>query len=354
MGGGGGEQCYLYRDLGRGSYGGDIFCLQQALKKEVRAPELQMQLQLQLRAGGRVRLAPTRGAPAARHTGAPRPKTPRWETKPRRGALGGRTGGEGRRGKGGGGRRAAAGAEQRRPDIRRRRRVPGRSRRGARRIPVRRWCRGVGCASQGTGGVEGGGCGGAAPRCCAARQFSRDASAAGAGARQGGRRGVNGRARRCIGPKRGSAAVPGRCGAGKRASCGRGEAPRQQMQMLLLAQWFPVPLRKRLRPQNGQSTQRAALAQDGALSVRGVAPRALPLLHAPPRRLTRRTRPAPTSLRATSAAHRAPSMARRRSLRWRRGRRRWGCSRPRYVWQNRAALGEISDGPWWSQIRAGT
>ena len=128
-----------------------------------------MQLQLQLRAGGRVRLAPTRGAPAARHTGAPRPKTPRWETKPRRGALGGRTGGEGRRGKGGGGRRAAAGAEQRRPDIRRRRRVPGRSRRGARRIPVRRWCRGVGCASQGTGGVEGGGCGGAAPRCLARR-----------------------------------------------------------------------------------------------------------------------------------------------------------------------------------------
>lgn len=32
---GSGEQCYLYRDLGRGAYGGDVFCLQEALKKEV-------------------------------------------------------------------------------------------------------------------------------------------------------------------------------------------------------------------------------------------------------------------------------------------------------------------------------
>uniref|UniRef100_A0A7R9TVS4 Peptidoglycan binding-like domain-containing protein n=1 Tax=Prasinoderma coloniale TaxID=156133 RepID=A0A7R9TVS4_9VIRI len=29
-----GEQCYLYRDLNRGKYGGDVFCLQEALKKE--------------------------------------------------------------------------------------------------------------------------------------------------------------------------------------------------------------------------------------------------------------------------------------------------------------------------------
>ena len=36
-----GEACYFYRDLKRGSYGGDVSCLQQFLRAEVRVQSLQ-------------------------------------------------------------------------------------------------------------------------------------------------------------------------------------------------------------------------------------------------------------------------------------------------------------------------